>query len=167
MKRTLSCLFLLVLSAAVATHAQSGCSGDGSAACAQKEADAKLCGQEPAEVNFNVWSTTQVTGTVKDDSGALFPSTKALRLAIQLRDPYSGKVLRTAEVNETGHFDLGWESEGKFRLVVVVLDGKNVLRLKGWDQARGVGCGNGLECRARVMLHAHGSGNATDICPPK
>ncbi|HKF46302.1 MAG TPA: hypothetical protein VKB38_03020 [Terracidiphilus sp.] len=167
MKRTLSCLFVLVLSAAATTHAQAGCAGEGSAACAQKEADAKLCAQELTEVNFNILSTTQVTGTVRDDSGALFPSTKTLRLAIQLRNPYSGKVLRTAEVNDTGHFDLGWESEGKFRLVVVVLDGKNVLRLKGWDQARNVGCGNGLECRARVMLHAHGSGRAADICPPK
>jgi hypothetical protein len=165
MKCAFSCLFFLVLSTADVAHAQEGCAGN-SAACAQREADAKFCAQEPVAVNLKVWSTTQVTGTVSDDSGALLPSTKAHGLGIQLRDPYSGKVLRTAEVNETGGFNLGWESEGKFRLVVVVLDGKSVLRLKGWDQATGVGCATGFECHARVMLHAHAS-NAADICPPK
>ena len=82
----------------------------------QQCADAQkpLCAKDIAPANFDLPADARVTGSVQDQTGAKFDS----GIAVQLRDPKTETVLRSAKV-EDGEFTLGAVQSGSYRLIVV------------------------------------------------
>ncbi len=125
----------------------------------QKEA----CAKEAAPANFHLAAEEAVDGVVRDQSGASFSG----GVAVQLRDPNSGSVLRTVDVDKNGRFEFGEVDAGTYRLIVVKLEAGRALRLAPFDQPREVKCESNTGCDLVVVPIVHGTDNPIDYCGPK
>ncbi len=128
-----------------------------------REAQKRLCADEKAPANLDLADAKTVIGTVLDQTGAKFER----GVAVQLRSPKSGAVLRTATVGD-GDFSLGELQPGLYRLIVVKIGASSPERLKMFDQPQRLICQDaGSRCSLTVMPIVHGSDNPIDFCPPK
>jgi len=127
------------------------------------EAFRRLCADEKAPPNLQLPDAKLVEGTVIDQSGAKFET----GVAVQLRSPKSGEIVRSAQVSN-GDFSLGQIESGSYRLIVVKTDGSGTKRLVGFDQSKSLVCeAAGPICKLSVMPTLHGTDNLIDSCPPK
>jgi hypothetical protein len=123
----------------------------------------EVCAKEAAPTNFHLAAEEAVDGVVRDQSGASFSG----GVAVQLRDPNSGSVLGTVDIDKKGRFEFGKIDAGTYRLIVVKLEAGKAVRLKGFDQPREVKCEGKTGCDLVVVPIVHGSDNTIDYCGPK
>jgi len=128
-----------------------------------REAQTRLCAEEKTPGNFELSDSRFVEGTVIDQAGAKFET----GVAVELRSPKSGEILRSAQVSN-GDFSLGQIQPGFYRLIVVKTGGSGVKRLVAFDQPQSLACeAPGPICKLSVMPTVHGTDNLIDSCPPK
>jgi len=148
-------------------QAQWICSTQDGKPCTAEDVDRMVCKPEAAPANLTVAQHTLLEGTLKDSSGALFPSTEDTIISIQLRDAKTGKILNSANVTQTARFGLGTVEEGSFRLIAVALRSGHTERLRGWVQPHGLSCSDGPTCDLKVVMKPGSTDNPLDFCPPK
>ena len=129
--------------------------------CVQRQKE--VCAKEAAPANFHLAADEAVGGVVRDQSGSIFSG----EVTMQLRDPKSGSVLRTADVDKNGQFEFGKIDAGTYRLIVVKLEAGKALRLKGFDQPSEVKCASKNGCELVLVPTVHDTDNTIDYCGPK
>jgi hypothetical protein len=126
-----------------------------------------FCKPEKAPSNLIVPRRLVVEGTLIDNASAIFASTENKKIAIQLLDGKTGKVLTSGEVSQEARFSLGTVEQGTYRLIAVVLRSGHAERLRGWQQPENLICGNGPACELQAMVKADPTDSPLDFCPPK
>jgi hypothetical protein len=157
---------ILALSSTTAP-AQTLCLGKSGKPCTPEEARQVLeqrCKDEASPPNLSIASSVRLTGVLLDPTGAPITFEKTM---VQLKDPRSNAVLRSAPLDSEGRFDFGVVPAGQFRFIAVMLKDGKPARLPLADQPEALSCSRADECRLEITIHFHGTDDPVDFCPPK
>jgi hypothetical protein len=153
-------LLIALLGSSGSLFSQTICTGTVEQCCAMQK---QLCADEKAPSNFQLTEPRRLEGIGVDQSGATFDA----GVAVQLRSPTTGAILRSASVAH-GNFQLDHVEPGSYRLIVVKITASGPERLKGFDQPKSLVCEEtGQICKITIMPIIHGSDNTIDYCPPR
>ena len=138
------------------------CSGTASE-CKEKHDEfcKTLEGNEP---NLSVPRQTRVWGVLLDPTGAVF-SHPAPGLTLELHAGKDFRLLHSSEISDMGTFVFGTVPQGAYRVIVVIMKDGKATRFHGWNQLRGLTCGDTDKCTLAVLLEVHGTDNPVDFCP--
>jgi hypothetical protein len=152
---------------AAPTLAQTVCLGT-PAEC--REAQKRLCKEEPAPANLFVAHTVRLTGMFLDPTGAPidFDSIKPdHQTVVQIKSVSTGAILLAVPLRSNGEFEFESVPEGSYRLILVWIKDGNFERLPLADQPKETRCSDLKECRISSTITFHGTDNPIDLCPPK
>jgi hypothetical protein len=155
---------LLVSSSALA---QTVCVGT-PAEC--REAQKRLCAEEPALANLLVSHSIQLVGTFFDPTGApiSFDNIKPdHHTIVQIKSVATGSILFAVPLRSNGGFEFESIPEGSYRLILVWMRDGEFERLPLADQPKEIRCADLKECRISSTIAFHGTDNPIDSCPPK
>jgi hypothetical protein len=118
-----------------------------------------ICASE-RKANIDLTSIRALTGRVRDQTGASFSD----EYAIELRNPSTGRVLKTKSLDHEGRFSLEEIQLGRVNLLLVhVSDGQP--KRTGFETPAHLQCGGGPTCNLEIVLKAGSTDDIKDQCP--
>lgn len=120
------------------------------------------CEDEQVRPNLHMAEAANVSGTVRDESGATLP-----KIVLRIQNPHNTWVLMSTAVNDKGEFDFGRVPPGEFRLVPVKLVDGVVTRVPGFDPPGNLSCIDGRKCELRITLPVRPTDQPFEHCPPR
>jgi len=135
-----------------------------------REAQVRLCKEEPAPANLLVACPVQLTGTLIDSTGAIveFDNVKSdHQTIVQIRNAESGEIIFAVPLRKTGEFKFDLVPAGSYRLIAVWMHDGKFARLPLADQPTQMACKEEKECHIVATIRFHGTDNPIDLCPPR
>lgn len=112
---------------------------------------------EQIKPNLILSRTTDVSGTITDQTGAFFVNSL---IELRLYESESRQIsVKKVQTDRKGHFDLGTVTKGRYRLLAS--------SARAFKQAAELECGDHEKCVLLITLQVNPTDQPDSICPVK